>query len=127
MADVHNSLDHLGTTCQCGTHHRVFDSLPASPLTGSMIDQLRASERIHFVRGITMRSPDHDSNEEVTEDVVLSTDSKTLLLSFYEEVGWVVEQEIEHRPGEDPETVGLETWTEVSDQLSTVLNETFDR
>lgn len=89
------------TCSDCGSEHRVLESLPARPLTASDVEDLRASDSLTFVAGARWLFGDvaPEFDEEVTEDVVLATDQRALLLSLYG-IGWVVEREVEPGPDE---------------------------
>lgn len=125
MSD-HHTPDHLGEKCpHCGVVHRILESLPDKPLSGSAIDALEDSPSVVFAQGVVFFSGDMASPnaEETTESLVLSTASTTRLLSRYAGTGWVVEQEIEHGRNEDPEQVGQELWAEAAQHLSEAINE----
>lgn len=130
MSEEHHAADHFGEECPgCGTVHRVLESLPDQPLTTSQIEELRDSENIAFIRGLALVSGGlvgYDTDEEMTEDIVLSTESSTKVLSRYDGTGWVVDIEEPHHDGEDPAVVGEETWMKASQHLSTAMQEAFD-
>jgi len=117
---------HIGTTCpDCGTHHRVLESLDSRPFTRSALRSLEDSDGITFARGIGWffgEIAGVDGDEEVTEDIVLGTQSKALLLSLYEP-GWVVELEGEPRDDETVEDVAREMWAESSAGLSEAMHD----
>jgi hypothetical protein len=117
---------HIGTTCpDCGTHHRILDSLPAHPLTPSILESLRDSESVSFCRGIEWidsRAVGVDAGEDVTENIVLATEGSALLLSLYDP-GWVVEFEEEPEDGEDIQQVAETMWTSHSQMLGEALRE----
>lgn len=129
MTDEHHAAGHFGEECpQCGTVHRVLDSLPDQPLTRSQIQGLRDSDQIEFARGIMFMSGGifgYDTDEELTEDVVLSTAASTKVLSHYDDTGWVVEMESEHADDDDPTEVGEQMWAEGSQHLSDAVNAAF--
>jgi len=98
---MHDEPD-LGEVCpECGTHHRVIESIPAQPLTQSLVEELRESTNFTFVRGtnwISAKDLGLSTDQEVTEDLIIGTQTKALYLKLYEP-GWVVE--IEEKPFED--------------------------
>ncbi|MFP8954006.1 hypothetical protein ACLI4Z_13715 [Natrialbaceae archaeon A-arb3/5] len=109
-----HEIEYLGTTCdECGTHHRILEKLDNRPLTRSAVDSLRKSESIEFIRGVMKSASlvDIKASEKVTENIILSTAGSTVVVSRYDEHGWVVEKEIEHEDDDDPEEVGEQTWT----------------
>ena len=59
-----------------------------------------------------------DTDESATGDLVISTKSSTKLLSRHAGTGWVVEQEVDHEPDDDPSDVGFEVWTTFSSMLA---------
>jgi hypothetical protein len=128
MSEQHHAPEHLGEECpSCGVVHRVVESIPDKPLSRTAIDSLEASEGIEYAEGVEfffgeMAGP---NAEEATENLILSTSSSTKLLSRYAGTGWIIEQEIEHEPDEDPEQVGQELWMEASQHLSAAMNEVF--
>lgn len=129
MSDEHHAAGHFGEECpECGTVHRVLDSLPDQPLTRSQIAGLQDSENILFTRGLMFMSGGvfgYDTDEELTEDLVLSTDASTKVLSRFEGTGWVVEMESDHADDDDPVEVGEQMWAEGSQHLSEAVNAAF--
>lgn len=128
MSEQHHTPEHLGEECpSCGVVHRVVESIPDKPLSRKAIDSLEDSDGIEFAEGVEFFFGEMAGSnaEEATENLVLSTSTTTLLLSRYAGTGWVVEQEIEHRPDEDPEEVGRDIWMEASQHLSQAMNEVF--
>jgi hypothetical protein len=125
----HHPPDHLGEKCEgCGTVHRVLDSIPDRALTPGAVEAIRESDGIEFVRGIAfVPDPGVDGGKgESTEDLVLSTSTSTMLLSRYRGTGWVVEQEIDHSPDEEPRQVGHELWAEASKDLTDEVERLLD-
>lgn len=119
---------HIGETCpDCGTHHRVLESLPAHQLTMDVLESIRDSDGIAFARGIGwFYDGSSEDSVETTEDIVLATQSKAMLLSLYEP-GWVVELEEEPREDADEtvEDVARELWMQSSQGLSEAMHDVF--
>lgn len=119
---------HIGETCpECGTHHRVVGSIPPQPLTRSLLEDLRASPNFTVARGVGWTSGESvgfNTDEEVTEEIVLATETKALLLRLYDP-GWVVELEAEPREDDDEtvEDVATEMWSHASHDQSAALHE----
>lgn len=111
---------HIGEVCpDCGTHHRVLETLPGKPLTQEAIDSLESGENIHYARGIGWRDPEFlgvESDDKVTENVVLATDGSVVVVRLYEP-GWVVEYEEEPDDGENVEKLGKKIWNQASNDL----------
>jgi hypothetical protein len=99
---------HIGETCpECETHHRVVESIPSRPFTRPLIDDLRENSSFTFVQGTNWRSGQSlglSTDEEVTENLIIGTQTKAMHLRLYDP-GWVVELEEEPYQHED-ETVG---------------------
>lgn len=118
----------LGETCpDCGTHHRVVESIPSQPLTRSLVDDLRRSTTFTFVQATNWSSGKHlglDTDEEVTEDLILGTETKAMYLRLYDP-GWVVELEADPREDVDEtvEDVAQEMWMYVSQERDAELFE----
>jgi len=129
MSDEHHAADHFGEKCpECGTVHRVLDSLPDQPLAMSQVESLRESDSLEFVRGVMFMSGGllgYDTDEDLTDDLVLSTEGSTKVLRHYEGTGWVVEMEADHEPEENPEEVGKEMWAEASQHASEAMSDVF--
>lgn len=93
---------HIGEVCpECGTHHRLVEPIPSHPLTRSLVDDLRESTKFTFVQGTNWINGAHiglSTDEEVTEDLILGTQTKAMYLQLYDP-GWVVE--LEEEPYED--------------------------
>jgi len=117
---------HIGEICpDCGTHHRVLESIPAQPLTRSALESIEDSDGITFARGIGwFYDGTSDGDDETTEDIVLGTQKKALLLSLYQP-GWVVDLEAEPREDEDEtvEDVARDLWMQSSQGLSEAMHE----
>lgn len=119
---------HIGTTCsECGTHHRVIESIPNQPLTRSLLDDLRETDAFTFAQGVGWMFGEivgSGTDEEVTEDIIIATDSKVMHLSLYEP-GWVVELEAEPRDDVDEtvEDVAQELWMQTSQGLSEAMHD----
>jgi len=125
---MHTS-EHIGEICpECGTHHRVIESLPAKQFTRSALEKLKESEGIVFAEGIMWMSPGlagASGDEEVTDDIVLGTKNSAMVLRLYDE-GWVVEIEEEPREDETPEECAREVWMEGSNVASEAMHEAFN-
>lgn len=123
MSERHHPPEHLGEECpKCGVVHRVLESLPDKPLSQSAIQSIEESENFAYARGIAVHSDGSDEGM-VTDDLVLSSPASTLLLSRYPGTGWVVEQEIEHQPEDDPREVGAEVRETASQHLAGAISE----
>lgn len=111
---------HIGEVCpDCGTHHRVLETLPAKPLTRSAIESLTEGEIIHYAQGIGWRDPEFlgvDGDDDVTENLVLATDGSVVVVRLYEP-GWVVEYEETPAEDEDVEQLGKKIWNQASNDL----------
>lgn len=103
----HNPLEYLNEECPvCHIRHDVVEFLPSRPLRKAEID--RMNDKNELVKGIYMCG--ELSIEGVPEDLsptfVLTTMDSTKIISLYEEVGWVVEDEINHPEEVTPVNVG---------------------
>lgn len=101
-------LKHIGKkNCpQCGEHHHRVESLPNHPLLQDEIAALNDSESIEVVFPVVfMSGAAFGIDEEVAEDIVLATERKTRLIGFYENVGWVVDIEVQNDTEDDPRQV----------------------
>lgn len=131
MSSESHAPDRLGEQCpECGTHHRVIESIPDKPLSDEELESLRESEGVEFVRSLILMSGGlvgRDDAEEVTETIVLSTSARSLALQRYGGTGWVVEVEVEHESDDDPVEVGMDVWMEGSQYASAALSEVLDR
>ena len=121
----------LGEVCSsCGTHHRLIESIPDRPLTRSEIDDLGDNDSIEFIRGVSFMFGETltgmDTDEEATEDLVISTAASTKAVSRHPGTGWVVEQEVDHEDDEDPADVGMEVWMEMSSMMAESMHAAFD-
>lgn len=118
----------IGETCpECGTHHRVVESIPSQPFTRSLLDDLRESTNFTFVQGtnwISGKNLGLGTDEEVTEDLILGTQTKAMHLRLYDP-GWVVELEEEPYEDEDEtvEDVAQQMWMHVSQGREAALFE----
>lgn len=121
--------EHIGGYCpDCGTHHRVVESIPARPLRMSEVDSLKESDDIVFCMQLMWMSGDMagmDTDEDVTEDIVLTNETVTRLLSLYKGHGWVVEVEEEHGEDEAAEDVATDVYVEATNMVSGAMKEAF--
>jgi len=127
LLGVKHDGSHIGKECEeCGTKHRVLESLPARPFSRSALDSLREEDSVKFVRGVGwFFSGTADDDVETTEDIVLGTKNYARFLTLHE-TGWVVEQEDEIRENEDPEEYAFQRWQEVSQGASEAFHAAFD-
>lgn len=120
--------EHLGEVCpECGTHHRVIESLPAKPFTHGALDRLKQSERIVFAEGIMWMSPGMlgvSGDDEVTDEIVLGTKNSAMILQLGDE-GWMVEIEEEPADDETPEECARDVWREASNIASEAFHDVF--
>ncbi len=88
-----------GEECsECGTHHKILDSIPSRALTENEVQSLGDAEKfslfeaINFMTGMTM--PGVSDSAWATEDLVIATESGARIVSLYEDHGWVVAVEL---------------------------------
>jgi hypothetical protein len=121
--------EHIGGYCpNCGTLHRVIESIPARPLRMTEVESMRDSDNVVFCMGVMMMSGGlvgMDTEEDVTEDIVLATEVSTRLLSLYRDHGWVVEVEVEHEEDESAEEVAMDVYRDAATMSSDAMNEAF--
>lgn len=123
-----HATEHLGEVCpDCGTHHRVIESLPAKQITYSALEKLQESEKIVFAEGIMWMSGNVagvSGDEEVTDEIVLGTKESAMILQLYDE-GWVVEIEEKPDDGETTEERARDIWAEASNVASEAFHDVF--
>jgi len=123
-----HATEHLGEVCpDCGTHHRVIESLPAKQMTLSALENLKESDGIVFAEGIMWMSGSMagvSGDEEVTDEIVLGTENSAMILQLYDE-GWVVEIEEEPDDDETPEERARDVWNEASKIASEAFHDVF--
>jgi len=125
----HDLLEYLDVEeCPvCFTNHRVVKSLPRTPLTKSHVEQL--NEQVLFARG-TFPNQDEVIDEiptNVTDVLVISTESSTRILQFYVDHGWIVGEEREHYEGMEPEEFGQAAWEKYSEDFHRQMRQRFGR
>ena len=111
----------------CFTNHRVVESLPKMPLTKSYVEKL--DEKFPFARA-TFPNPDDVVDEiptNITDVLVLSTESSTRILQFYIDHGWIVGEEREHYEGVEPEEFGLAAWEKYSEDFHKQMQDKYGR
>lgn len=75
--------------------------------------------------GVMWMMGDLDTEEDVTEEIVLATKEASRFLSLYGGYGWVVEVESEHRENESPEDVAMEMHQMASQTAMGAMEEAF--
>ncbi|PHQ44027.1 hypothetical protein Z052_00915 [Halorubrum sp. C191] len=103
----HNPLDYLNEACPiCHIRHDLVEFLPLRPLMREEIE--RMDDKNEFVEGIYMQG--ELAIDGVSEDAVptfiLSTADWTKIVSLYTDVGWVVENHIDHPEDTTPREIG---------------------
>lgn len=115
----HDYWDHLDEDkCSvCSTNHRVIESIPKRPLTTSDIEQL--DQRFPFVGATFPREEEviDDIPTNITDVLVISTESATQILQFNMKHGWIVGEELEHYGDADPVDVGKAAWEKYSEDF----------
>ena len=103
--------DATGEVCpECGTHHRVIESIPARPLRRSERDEREDSETVALAMPMVAAfgaMAESGDGSETTREIVLSTMERAYVLSFEPNHGWVVASEREHQEDEDPIESGM--------------------
>lgn len=125
----HDLLEYLDVEeCPvCFTNHRIVNSLPKTPLTRSQVEKL--NEQVPFARG-TFPNPDEVIDEiptNVTDVLVISTESSTTILQFYVDHGWIVGEEREHYEAIKPEEFGQAAWETYSEDFHKQMQQRFGR
>lgn len=120
------ATEHIGGYCpDCGTHHRVIDSIPARPLRMIEVGSMSDSEDVVLCRAVMGMSGDMagmDTDEEVTEDIVLATEKSSRVLHLYREHGWVVEAEVEHREDESAKEVAEDVYQDAANMSADAMS-----
>lgn len=100
-----------GEVCpECGTHHRIVESIPARPLRVSELDELAESDKVALAMPVVAvfgNMAESEEGEETTREIVLSTVNAARILSFEPEHGWVVADERKHEEEDDPVEMGM--------------------
>lgn len=120
-ADDH-ARDHLDGICEeCGTNHRVIESLPNQPIDPEKIEALESQENVVLARAIVSipgRIVGADA-EKVCEDAVLATQKTVRTLTRYnDEGGWIVKQELQVPDDQTPEAFATAVYEQVADEFS---------
>lgn len=105
---MHNAT---GEVCpECGTHHRVVESIPARPLRVTELNEMEESGKMALAMPMVAAfgsMAESEDGTDTTREIVLSTTEKAYILSFESEHGWVVASEREHQEDEDPVESGM--------------------
>lgn len=103
----HDPTEHFGGECPvCYTHHRVIEFLPNRSLKRDEIEEMAVKNP--FLKGIYLDDElaVEGEPEDAAPSFVLSLADETSIVTLYPGEGWVVEREIEHPEGTDPEDIG---------------------
>jgi len=101
----------------CYTNHRVVESLPDKPLTKSYVGKL--DDQLPYAEATF---PPEDKVVDaipanITDNLIISTESSTKILQYMMEYGWVVGEEIEHYGEAEPEEVGKQAWKHYNEEF----------
>ena len=107
----------------CHTNHRVLDSLPDAPLTKSHVESL--SGKFEYINATF---PDDQLAEDgiptgVTDTLIVSNDSKTKIIMYYMETGWIVAEELPH--GGNPEIAGEQAYEHYKEEFDSMMNDRY--
>lgn len=84
----------------------IIESLPPRPLSGDEVQTIRETDGFHVAFPVMAFSG--PEGKEIVEDMVLSTDSRSILVSLPSGGdSWHVVDRWEHDPDEDPVDVGM--------------------
>lgn len=118
----HSVLEYLDQECPiCATYHKRIDMLPRRPIHESKIDDLE--DRFEFVQGVYLSDlppdiapdqtaylsdmlPSNATLNQIAISLVLSKETKSYLLTFHPEEGWIVDNDFQHGDQEDAVDVG---------------------
>ena len=121
--------EHIGGYCpHCGTHHRVIESIPARPLRTSEIQSMNDSENVVLCREFMGMSGDMvgmSGDEDVTEGIVLATETAARVLTFYRDHGWVVDAEEEYGDNQSPKEVAEEVYQDAANMNTEAMKSAF--
>lgn len=93
----HDPMEYLDEECPvCHTFHRVVEFLPKRPLMRDEIEYMAVKNL--FLEGVYLDGElkVNGMSENAAPSFVLSTESKTRIVTLYSEQGWIIEREIEH-------------------------------
>lgn len=121
--------EYIGGHCpNCGTHHRVIESIPERPLRMSEVKSLKESNDVILCMSVMGMSGDMagmDTDEEVTEEIVVGGETATRVLSLYRGHGWVVDIEVEVRDDESAEEVARDVYIEATNRNADAMKAAF--
>ena len=107
----HDPLDYLNEECPvCYTEHQVVEFLPKRPLRQSEIERMDKKNKL--VKAVYMRDElaVEGEPEDATPTFVLTTTDFTRIITLFNNVGWVVEREVENPEDADPKVIGKRAW-----------------
>lgn len=128
--DTHAPDNMAGICAECGTDHRLIESLPNQPLNVDHFETIESREGIVLARSIVAIPGDivGSDADKVTEDAVIATPNSVRVLSRYQEAGgWVVTQELDVPDDRDPMEFALEVYSEISEEFAHVDEDDIDR
>lgn len=132
---VHGGDDHArdnldGVCEECGTNHRVLESIPNQPIDTEKIEALASSEGVVFARSIVAVPGGivGSDAEKVSEDIVLGTTETVRTVTRYgESGGWIVKQELPVPEDRDPERFAFDVYVELASEFSHVDENEIER
>ena len=122
-------MHEVGDACpECGTRHRVIESLPDRPMTLEEVEQLEESDTFEFVievGGYTGELVAVNLEKDVTREIITVTETTLRVISHYMDRGWIVEIERDVGEDESPREAGLAMFDRVTSERPSELEVTF--
>lgn len=129
--DDDHAREHLDGVCEeCGTNHRVLESLPNQPLDVEHFETIESRDGIVLARSIVAVPGEivGADAEKVCEDAVIATTKSVRTLSRYQEAGgWVVKQELDVPEDRSAVTFAIDVYSELAGEFAHVEEDEIER
>lgn len=128
--DTHAPDNMEGVCAECGTDHRVLESLPNQPLNVDHFETIESRDGIVLARSIIAVPGDivGADADKVSEDAVIATSKTVRVLSRYQDAGgWVVTQELDVPDDRSPIDFAVDVYSELAGAFAHVDEDDIER
>lgn len=124
----HNPLKYINQKCPlCGFEHQVVITI-AKIVSQDQVESLNQSENIAFAASVMPNS--HNFNifrkNSPQDALVISTSDRTLVLTLYENIGYIIEESVLHEESDDPKEVGRMVYEQIKMEFDEAVSRFLD-
>lgn len=121
----HNPLNYLNQECPlCGFEHQVVITI-AKNIPQDQVESLNQSEDVAFATSVVPSGQNFNvfRKDSPQDALVISTLDRTVVLTLYEDIGYIVEECVLHDESDDPEEVGRMVYEQIKIEFDECMSE----